>query len=273
MSNNLKEKIQSIVQLMLRPALKLCLKHSFKLNEIVEMIKNTLVEIAKEELKKTNQDISLSRLSIITGVHRKDATRIERNQPIKGQHSVNVIARIMARWQTDNKFKTKAGKPKTLDAEGKNSEFSQLVNSVTGGDLGSYPILFEMERLGIVKKNRGKISLIWRDFVERQDDVNGLNMLAEDINDLSSAVEENLSKKECLPNLHLKTVFDNCTKESIPKLRAWLLEEGSKLHKKAREYCAQFDKDLGADQTKEGGVRVAFGSFSIIGDSENAIQK
>ncbi|MCB0335374.1 MAG: hypothetical protein KDD62_03690, partial [Bdellovibrionales bacterium] len=75
------KKVERILARLLRPALKLCLRHSMKLTELLELIKRELVEIATEQLEHDGEKVSGSRIAVMTGVHRKDVARFQRAVP------------------------------------------------------------------------------------------------------------------------------------------------------------------------------------------------
>lgn len=249
---------------MLRPVVRLCLRRSVHLGDVVELLKEVFVETAKGELRTAGEIPSLSRLSVMTGVHRKDVTRIERakNSAPGGD---NLIARVMAQWQHDGRFLTKGGKPRALAAEGRESEFAALVRTVNGEDVSPYAVLHEMERLGAVERGEKDVRLVWRDFVAGADLKTGLEMLAADTVDLGAAVEENVfNGSDLQKNLHLKTEFDNVTSKAIPAIRAWFVQEGSLFHHRVRDFLARYDRDMNPSLKDElGGCRVVLGTFSL----------
>lgn len=248
--------------------MKLCIRYSIQLPELIEKLKEIFVKIAKEEISKRNEEISVSKISVISGVHRKDVTRFIKNKEAK-KPKQNIIARIMVKWQHSKKFTTSSGSPRVLNAEGRNSEFSELVESVTGGDLGAYPILHEMERLGIIEKKGSRVKLLWRDYVVDSDSKKGISLLAEDSNDLANAIEENIFNRSELPNLHLKTSFDKIDSSKMEAIRKWLLEEGSLFHKKVRNYLASFDADTNPKIICKEPIRVVYGSFSLTEEGKS----
>ena len=248
---------------MLRPIVRLSLRYSIHLNDLTEMLKQVLIEISREELIKTGQLVSLSKLSVMTGVHRKDVTRLERS-PDQIREGGNLIARVMVQWQHDPRFSTKAKRARILSVEGRDSEFASLVRSVNGENVSAYSILSEMERLGAVERHRSNVKLMWRDFIVDGDAAAGLSMLACDINDMSQAVESNIFYPQKIQNLHLKTDFDNIAPDALPEIRCWLIEEGSLFHRRAREYLSKYDRDLNQNMPKHGvRCKVALGTFSL----------
>ena len=211
---------------LLAPLVRFCLRRSIKFPELLELLKMLFVEAAEKELKRSNTPVSASRISAMTGVHRKDISRFaqaESNSPSPS----NAISRIMTQWRHDSRFWNAPGEPRPLSVEGRESEFSRLVHSVLGGDLSGYAILYEMERMGVCVRDSGKVRLLWRDFAPAPDEIHGTALLAGDLEALVSTVEENIFSRQSIPNLHLRTVFDNIVSDAIPEIRRWILHEGS----------------------------------------------
>ena len=239
------------------------MKNSIKLSEVIESIKFCFVEVAKEELLKSDERVSDSRLSAMTGVHRKDIARFNTGtETLKPRE--DLIARVMARWQKDKSFTNKRGQPRVLTCKGTNSEFYSLVNMVNGNNINPYALLFEMERLGIIKKRNDRVKLVWNDFAPVPDIAQGLTMLAEDTSDLISCVSENIYDREEIPNLHLKTYFDKIPVSKLPVVRSWILNQGSLLHKKTRDFLSQYDLDFINSNSTEPVAKVSVGTFGSI---------
>jgi len=268
--NNL---VRNCIARMLRPIVRLCLRRSLQLNDVIDVLKEVFVGVAKEELGARGEGVSLSRLSVMTGVHRKDVTRLERETSSE-RGANNIIARVMVQWQHNPRFATAAKKPRVLGAEGRDSEFAALVRSVNGEDVSPYAVLHEMERLGAIERRGRNVKLAWRDFVSGEDLRSGLEMLASDTADLGAAVEENLFSAGTLDkNLHLKTEFDNVVPEAAAEIRGWIIREGSAFHRRARDYLARFDRDLNpALPHGDTRCRVALGTFSLT-VAEQALER
>ena len=262
------EHIPTAIRFLLKPILRLCIRHSIKLQELLEMVKVMLVQVAKEELVHQRQPVSASKISVMTGVHRKDVTRLE----ISGgeyQRPANPIAKIVTQWQCHPSFTTKAGKPRVLECEGKESEFAELVASVNGLDVSSYSILYELERAEFIERRGKRVKLLARDIVHREDIQAGLQVLVHDSNDLISAVEENLFTESDHKNLHLRTEFDRIPLKKLDEAKQWLLEEGSAFHKRVRSYLSTLDLDTSpspSDTLDEATGRISLGTFSISED-------
>ncbi len=250
------------LRLLLGPIARYCLRHSLKLQDILEQLKIALIDAAEAEMKQSDHKINVSRLSVMTGIHRPDVVRLYREHSTK-EGDGNALTRVLGLWQQDERFLTSAGKPKTLSLEGKDNEFVELVNTVST-DLNPYAILFELERVGLVVRSRLGIKLKGEVYNPRGDVKAGFKLLADDSEDLLCSVEANLLGSD-LPNHHIKTQYDRVASRYAPEIKKWLLKEGMSFHQKIRRYLSKFDLDLNTKLDRdEPTTRVALGSFSRI---------
>lgn len=258
-SISLREGLRSL----LRPVVRYCIRNSLKFPDLLEDVKNLFVELSKEEVTSHGQEASISKLSVISGLNRRDVTKII-SRKLSPPEEANFLRKVLGQWESDPKFSIKNGKPRSLTVEGRNSEFSRLVRSVSQ-DLNSYTVLFELERVGAIKKEKGRVTRVREVFVPSKDTKHGFRLLGGDIEDLVSGVSENILSIPDVPNLHVKTHYDNIAVESLPKIREWLLEKGAIFHEEVRRFLSKLDKDTNQKlDNKAGGARVAVGTFSRI---------
>lgn len=252
--------IESLAEL-LKPALRLCLKKSISLREIINCVKYVLVELATEELESQNSDPNTSRIALLTGVHRKDVQHIKLNgRPKEG--GLPLIQRLLARWEQDSNFLTKAGTPRTLTCEGPHSEFWELVRSVSK-EMNPASILSDLEHRGAVRRTSQGVRLVYEFEEMRRSPRDGFRIATQDARDVMDAAFENITSSTEVPHLHLRTEYDNISQADLPRIRAWLVLEGSRFHRKVRTFLAKFDRDLHPDPKKPGGATVVLGAFSL----------
>jgi len=263
-SNKSRKIVLECLCIMLRPILTFCLRHSIGLPDVVECCKIVLVQLSEEQMRDGGTDVSISRLSVMSGVTRREVTRIYREKQSK-EEPLSLPTKIIGQWQHDSRFITLSGKPRVLSAEGRDSEFSQLVRSVSA-DLNPYTVLFELERIGAVQRTLNGVKLAKPVYGPSGELKEGAKMIALDAGDLMAAIEENYARAEGeTPNYHIVTEYDNITVEAIPELKRWVIEHGAKFHKKVRTHFSKFDKDLNPElKDKQGGVRLVFGGFSRV---------
>lgn len=260
------EIIKRCLYLVIMPIARFCIRHSIKLPEAYEILKSALVNAAKEDLSSRSETINASRINIMTGVHRADIARIKL-EGIK-TNSTDYITRVITQWQHNKQFNTSAGKPRTLEVTGKQSEFVELVSSVSK-DLNPYTILFELERVGAIKRTTHGIKLVTREYVPREDLVAGFELLESDSNNLILTLEENITKNPKPLNHHLCTSFDKIPSEHLLEVRQWLIREGAKFHDKVRAYLVKHDADMTPTLNKHKSFgKIMFASFSRVVDDK-----
>lgn len=260
-----------LLGVLLRPVVRFCLKRGILLQQFLSILKSVYLEVAEEQLSTITNKINISRLSVMTGVHRTDAMRLyrKRESPLP-EEPITFVGRIIAHWTKNSQFITATRKPRVLTYGGEDSEFFRLVRSVSLS-LNPATVLFELERSGTIKKVRKGIKLVRETTILSAREEQAYELLASDIDNLTTAFEENMSLSTGnLGNLHHRTRYDNIFIKDLPKIRTWILNRGRRFHKEVRDYLSEFDKDttpkINASEPAGGVVQVS--SFSYMSPAE-----
>lgn len=252
---------KNIIELLI-PFTQFCYRRGLKIQQLVEMVKIALIRTAERDLLSRGDEVNVSRLSVATGLQRRDVMRLWQS---KGDQklSSNIITKVIGQWVSDKRFATGAGKPKVITFEGKESEFAELVASVSQ-DINPYTVLFELERSENVVRTPKGLKLKKAVFQPSdKDTASGLNLLTGDISDFIRAVEQNIFQPPTVPHLHIKTDYDNIPSDMLPEIKALVLSEGDAFQKRMRDYLSRFDRDINPTVKGRGRARVAVGTFSF----------
>jgi len=253
----------NICKQLLIAAVRFALRHSIRLRELLELLKQALVENALEELRSHGSPATAARLSVMTGVHRKDVDRLINQSPAAELTESSLISRIIGQWRANPLFSDKIGRPRVLSLENSGKDFAELVRSVTT-ELNPSLVLAELERVGAVTRHRLGLKLVAHVYVPNPQETNYYGMLAEDSRDLVACIEHNVSQDTTTKNLHIKTEYDAIPDELVAEVSEWILREGTLMHKKFAEYLSSKDKDTNPALRKYSGRnRVAVTSFGI----------
>jgi len=251
-----------------------CLKHGVRSAQVESTVREIFVHEAEHEIHDAKGAFSVSKVSVMTGLHRTEVSRLlSGTRPERGQH--DVLNRIIGLWSTSKRYRTKDGTIKALTHEGLSSEFAALVASVSK-EVTHYPILFEMERLGVIEYKENKVHLIVKEYTPQQDLQYALDLLSLDIADLAASIEANVSEKYPEPSLHLRTTFDNIDPKQLGEIRTWIMKKGAEFQTEVREYLSSLDRDMQPGQIPngeaavEGKARVAVTTFSYTEPAEPA---
>lgn len=269
-----------LLRYLLIPVAKYCLRHALQIQDMLEVAKAVFVEEACRQVEQTGEKVNTSRLSVITGLHRRDVERIYKRKEIQ-ETPQGLLNKIIGQWQYDPRFSSQTHKPKLLSCKGEESEFHSLAASVSR-DINPGTVLFELERRDLISRKGDKVKLneMVLQVAKKRDGQSwedGFKILSLDLTDQIEAVQENLSIPR-VHNLHGRTEFDRIPLEHELEIRSWLLKQGSQFHTDVRDYLAKFDSDLSPEEhepessensnkknsAKSSYLRVSVGAYSFI---------
>lgn len=245
----------------LRPIVRVFVRHSHSIHEFMAMAKALYVEAANDQLEQIGERSSMSRISAMTGLNRRDISSIQNTGGAPYYQGATILARVLSNWENLAQFRKKSGGPKTLTADGEDSEFFNLVRSVSR-DIHPSGVLVELRRSKLIEEKDGEITRVAEEAYVEHDLERGFSIIARDLNSFMDISHENVVEPKSVRNLHLRTEFDNIDPAKVPLLKKWLLEEGKAFHKKARAVFSKYDVDMGSANTNsKGGAKVVLTSF------------
>jgi hypothetical protein len=233
------------------------------------------VTAAVEELEKSTKKINASRISVVTGLQRREVIK-HLEAPVKETlQTASLTARVLGQWENNPNFITKDKTPRVLKHEGDTSEFAELCASVSTA-INAGTLLFELQRTGVAKLTPHGVKLLNTAAGSLHDVEKVHTLLSKDINLFICAAEENMERKHATANHYTRTEYDNIYVDKLEEARSWVLNEGRLFHRKIREYLAKFDQDTqpSKDPARRAGGRIAISSASLaIFPPEGSVSK
>lgn len=253
------------IRTLMRPLARLALRRGMAYGEMAEIVKQAYVDVASRELTVPGRRPSISRIAILTGLTRKEASRIV-SQGADGaarddRRRVNRAARVLSGWVTDSNFHDNRGGPASLAFESSlGADFSELVRR-HGGDVPPRAVLDELLRVRAIKRLKdGRIRPVERAYVPSVGDGEKLAMLGTDVADLISTIDHNLSEVTEMPFFQRKVAYDNLPAKFLPVLTELVRTHGQKLLERLDAAMAKQDRDVTPD-TEPGGHRAMIGIY------------
>jgi len=190
------------------PLLRLAVRRGLGLRRIMEIVKDAMVEVATQECDAAGAPATDSRLSIMTGVHRKDV-RARRLAPRPARPTRNLASTVIGRWLGDPAWAGRDGRPRALArGEGVPDGFDALVAGISR-DVRPRTVLDELVRLGAVALDAdGAVRLTDAAFTP-VDDAARLSLFAANLGDHASAAVDNLTAAADAPRRLERAVFYN----------------------------------------------------------------
>lgn len=223
----------SAVRNILRPLVKLLLTRSITFPYMSNLLKSIYVEVATEEFQLQGKPQTDSRISLLSGVHRKDVKNLRpekaREQTIPP--SVSLSAKLVKLWTNDPHRLDATGRHRPLPrlmSEGGGESFEGLVNSVSK-DIRSRVILDEWLRTGIARiDEEGRVCLITEPLSAKKEFDEKAYYVGQNIHDHLCAASHNLFGQQP-PLLESSIHCNRLTAESIAELDALTKKLGMQL--------------------------------------------
>ncbi len=208
----------------LRPVVRLLLHQGITYPALLETLKSIYVETATREFALGLQPPTDSRLTILTGVHRKDIRRLTRDAAPDPPRppSLTLGTQIVGRWLGDPAYHDAEGRPRVLPrnpAKGGRQSFAALVESVSK-NVRPRSVLDELRRLGVVEVDADdRVHLVTRGFVPGKEIDAKAQYFGEALYDHLAAGVHNLTGGQP-PWLERSVYYDELSPASVARLAA-----------------------------------------------------
>jgi hypothetical protein len=261
------EAIRRAALRILHALVRVLLRHGVSFQAFSDLTKQAYVNVARDEFALPGRKPSISRISILSGLTRKDVRRLlslpaQPDGEAGERH--NRAARVVAGWIRDADFHAADGTPRALALEGHGS-FSDLVRRHSG-DVPARAVFDELERVGTVERDgSGNIRLLARVYIPRRSDLAKLAILGSDVSLLIGTIDHNLQEPE-QPRLQRKVMYDNLPIEAVEELRPLAERHAQQLIELLDAWMAQHDRDANPSARGTGRVRAGLGIFCFEQD-------
>lgn len=265
-SKSSSESLERAVVALLRPLIRLVLKRGMAFGQFAELLKRAYVEAAEEDFTVPGRKLTISRVAVLTGLTRKEASRLMQEEPpvseSQARRRVNRAARVVSAWAVDASFHDASGAPLELPFDsGEGPSFARLV-ALHGADVPPRAVLDELLRVGAVARQEdGRIRLVERAYIPAGDEAAKLDILGTDVADLIASIEHNLDSDPASRYFQRKVAYDNLPADYLPALRALLAQEGQGLLERLNEDMARHDRDLTGEASDERRSRAMVGIY------------
>ncbi len=202
MPDSVKEGLLAAFRVVVRPLVRILLRHGISFAEFADILKAVYVEVAVSDFKVERKRGTKSRIAVMTGLTRKEVSRIIEiaGTETEGVRSnLNRMARVLAGWHTDPDFIGPYGMPLEVryEEEGLSAvTFSTLVRRYSG-DMSPRSMLDELIRVGVVIETEpGWLKVLRRDYEPQSLAQDSFERVGEVVKNFIDTVDFNLQKEE-----------------------------------------------------------------------------
>lgn len=194
-SDQIKDTILGAFRQLLRPLVRILLRHGISYGEYSETAKTVFVEVASKDFRLSSKKQTISRVSILTGLTRKEVSRITDDLADRrgaSNANLNRVGRVLAGWHQDPDFTGPYGLPLELDIEASPFSFIELVKRYSG-DIPPKAMLDELKRVGAVTVVAGtRVRVLTRSYIPTQEDPASVQFMGVALRDLAETLDYNL---------------------------------------------------------------------------------
>ena len=241
--NSQSNKLLDTLVRVLVPLVRLMIAKGVTFQMASEVLKRAYVRSANAHFVEDDTP-SGTRLSLLTGLNRKEIRRLTSDEPAKARPPMASYATaVAAQWRTNRRWRDRAGNPKVLPRRTNNHtlSFDDLVRSVTTDHRPS-AVFDELKRLGFVENEGEKVRLVPASFFSSNDQEDRLARASENIEDHMAAAVTNIIEPSSR-FLEQSVYSDELSDASAATLHALMREEWQRTFNTVLEKAIRLETD------------------------------
>jgi len=252
---------------LMRPIIRILLKAGVNYKQFAKLTREVYVDVASEDYGISGRKTNTSRVAIITGISRSEVTKIRKKTEEEGEielpQTVNNAGRLLSGWHVDPEFQDANGQPKVLRIDGKEPNFTTLMN-IYGGDIPATAMLKELKSVRAVEElEDGSIKALQRYFMPTAFDENRIFNIIDDLVDISNTAYENLVRDHNEQSyFQAKVTNDYVTETAFEEFQKMAREKGFVLLEEFDDWLAKNEVNS-EDAEKSKQIRLGLGMYFI----------
>jgi len=214
----------------LTPLVRVMIRYGFSYGTFSEIARSVFVEQAYKQLQRENQKATASAVSALTGLSRKEVSRLSKGgdaELVETEQKRNRAAQVMSGWSNDPDFSNQ-GQPKILPLTGESGSFAELVRRY-GSDVTASSILALLIRNGAVENGDTTVRLLSDAYIPMGTPIERLEILGTDANELITTIAHNIDAAPDQRVFQRKVSVDQLSADDVADFRAFSDEQSQAL--------------------------------------------
>ncbi len=275
MSDSVKTGLLAAYSKLLRPLIRILLRHGITYAELSDVVKRVYVHTAAQEFRVPGKKMSKARIAIVTGLTRKEVQRIsdiKHEGKYKNKANASRIGRVLSGWHTDPDFTGPYGMPLELRYDSEMPEdvtFVKLVQRFSG-DMTPRAMLDEVVRVGaVIETDQNWFKAIRREYVPNLLAPNFLERVGSGVHNFATTIETNMQKEAPGKGLFERYVWrpGGIRKSDLPAFNQFIRERGQGLLDEIDNWLSKLEPpdESAPDET----VNTGLGIYHYVVREEN----
>ncbi len=258
----LQKSLSNAILRILRPLARVMLRHGMAYGTFAELARRAFVEEGFDHMQRAGKRPTVSGVSALTGLTRKETKALRENVHIDAEKSAeryNRAIRVISGWVNDSTFHTESGEPAELPFDGSTISFSSLVKKYSG-DIPPVAMLSVLETSQNVTVENGTVALKERAYIPVSTSVDKINILGTDVAELISTIGHNLEAEPAKRLFQRKVSNTAVSAEALDKFRELSNRKSQQLLEEYHTWLSSHEVDTESPDTGQTGY-VAVGIY------------
>lgn len=265
MDTEVKSQLQGACRRLMRPIAALLMHCGMTWREFSELSKSVFVDVAARELADGSRSPNVSRVSILSGISRKEVRRqlnllSAQIEPLP--HKTTDATRLLSAWHQDPEFADAAGNPRVLSLNGDVGSFGALLKRY-GGDIPPAAMLKALRDARAVAMDADdNLIALKRFYMPTQLDAELIPLAGDVIHELASTLNHNLTRAQQAPSrFQGRATDDRIAADSLDEYRELLERDGQAFLERIDDWLAAHR--LPDDAEDSHSIRLGVGIYAI----------
>ncbi len=271
----IEQKLMRAARRILRPLVRIMLRNGIPSDALTELVRKTYVDVADEEFAIEGKRQTLSRISVITGLNRKEVSRLRAMPPLDRSDEVwwNRAAHVLASWLRDEAFLDRKGDPLDLPFTSSDDKpsFTELVRKHSG-DMRPRSVADELLRMGAIEDVDGHLRMTSRGYVPAAEPERIIDILGVDTSEFMETIDHNLQAEGEDTLVQLKVLSDNVPAEYLKEFNALSARMSRNVLEELSRWLSERDKGRDSSSDDER-VVLGLGIYQINRPARKAAEK
>lgn len=254
-----------ICRLVLRPLASMFLRCGLTWKEFSDLSKSVFVQSATEEFGISGRPTNISRVSILTGISRKEVKRqrdlvLDREPVTKGK--TTDATRVLSGWYQNPAYQDSDSSPLLLAESGPRPSFDSLCSTYSG-DISPHAMLKELLKTqAVVRTDDGLLRVVKRYYQPAVHDDENLLWAVSLIRDLTETMNNNVFlTDEYGARFGRKADNDRVPVSAVSEFREFLDQKGQTFLEEIDDWLTEHETSESAEPSEY--LRIGVGMFAI----------
>ncbi len=207
--------------------IRILLRNGLAYGDFDKIARQCFVDVAFDEFSEKNKKQTVSNVSILTGLNRKEVKKLhELDEAEKDQSSqkYNRCIRVIGGWLNDDLFLNDQGLPKDLKVEGDKS-FTTLVKKYSG-DMPVVAMEKALTKSGNILVEDNRVRLLSHAYLLSDDPTEKISILGVDASELIETIDHNIGADSANLLFQRKASNIYVDEDAIPVIKQFLQRKG-----------------------------------------------